>query len=94
MPQRNLRDFHRCDFRKFAKVAIPDLLYMPVLQHFRIGTAIALARECDAPADYSGGGNCKESEDVWELSYGTDNRKAKPAFIGQVYANTGANHQH
>jgi hypothetical protein len=35
----------------------------------------------------------EDRENVQELSYGTDNRMAKPVFVGQVYTNTGANRQ-
>jgi hypothetical protein len=38
----------------------------------------------DDHADYGGGGNFEEREDVQELNYGADNRMAKSASIGQV----------
>jgi hypothetical protein len=91
--KRSLRSFHRCEFRKFAKVAISPSPHSPFFQRFTIGTAIAIAESVTPATGYSGSKTFKDRDNVQELSYGTDNRMAKSVFVGQVYTNAGANHQ-
>jgi hypothetical protein len=52
---------------------------------------IAITGVCDG-VTANRGNNSEVADAVEELSYGTDNRMANSAFIGQVYTNTAANH--
>jgi hypothetical protein len=58
-----------------------------------VAPRLPLQESVPPPTGNSGSGIFEGTEGVRELSYGTDSRMAKSVFIGQVFTNSGANHQ-